>query len=172
MFSPLEQFNSIKLLQLSFTWNYLIEFCFESSSFNIVIPLFLVILLFIFYFFLLNYSIGLIPNSILQFILENIIIFIFNLIKQQIGEEGYILFPFIFVLFNSILCTNLLGLVPFGIALTSHIIMIFLISLGAGLSIFILGVYLHNIQFLKIFIPECPFVLLPMLILIECFHIL
>lgn len=29
--------------------------------------------------------------------------------------------------------------------------------------------YIHNVQFLKIFIPECPFVLLPMLIFIEIF---
>ena len=28
---------------------------------------------------------------------------------------------------------------------------------------------MHNLQFLKIFIPECPFVLLPMLIFIEIF---
>lgn len=34
------------------------------------------------------------------------------------------LFPFIFVLFNFILFTNLLSLIPFGIALTSHLIMI------------------------------------------------
>jgi F0F1-type ATP synthase membrane subunit a len=29
--------------------------------------------------------------------------------------------------------------------------------------------YIHNVQFLKIFIPECPFPLLPMLIVIEIF---
>lgn len=47
--------------------------------------------------------------------------------------------------------------------------MIFLISLGTCLSIFILGIFIHNLQFLKIFIPECPFLLLPMLIFIEVF---
>jgi F0F1-type ATP synthase membrane subunit a len=37
------------------------------------------------------------------------------------------------------------------------------------LSIFIIGLRLHNMEFLKIFIPECPFVLLPFLIFIEIF---
>jgi len=58
---------------------------------------------------------------------------------------------------------------PFGIALTSHIIMIIFLSLSLGLSIFIIGLYIHNLEFLKIFIPECPFALLPLLILIEIF---
>ena len=31
------------------------------------------------------------------------------------------------------------------------------------------GLFVHNIKFLTIFIPECPFLLLPMLILIEIF---
>lgn len=37
------------------------------------------------------------------------------------------------------------------------------------LSIFFIGLYIYNIQFLKIFIPQCPIVLLPMLIFIEIF---
>jgi len=36
-------------------------------------------------------------------------------------------------------------------------------------SIFTLGIVYKNIQFLKIFIPQCPLVLLPILILIELF---
>ena len=41
--------------------------------------------------------------------------------------------------------------------------------MSACLSIFVLGFVVHNLHFLKIFIPECPFILLPMLILIEIF---
>jgi len=141
---------------------------FELSLFNIIIPFFLVIFFFFNYLFLLKNIFTVIPNT-LQCLFENIIIFIFNLIKQQIGKEGYIFFPFIFTLFNFVLFTNLLSLIPFGIALTSHIIMIMFISLSTCLSIFILGIYIHNLSFLKIFIPECPFILLPMLIFIEIF---
>lgn len=58
---------------------------------------------------------------------------------------------------------------PFGVALTSHIVMIIFTSLSLGLSIFIIGLYLHNLEFLKIFVPECPLVLLPFLMIIEIF---
>jgi F0F1-type ATP synthase membrane subunit a len=61
---------------------------------------------------------------------------------------------------------------PFGIALTSHIIMIIFLSLSLGLSIFIIGLYTHNLEFLKLFIPECPFALLPFLMVIEIFSYL
>jgi ATP synthase subunit 6 len=104
-----------------------------------------------------------------QLTLENLYLFVLDLIDQQLGYKGYIYFPFIFSLFFFILTCNLISMTPFGIALTSHIIMIFFLSLSLGLSIFILGLYLHNLEFLKIFIPECPFILLPFLILIEMF---
>jgi F-type H+-transporting ATPase subunit a len=39
-------------------------------------------------------------------------------------------------------------------------------------SIFLIGLLTHNIQFLKIFITECPFILLPLLIQIEIFSYL
>jgi len=56
--------------------------------------------------------------------IENVVKFIFNLVKQQIGREGYVYFPLIFSLFTFILIMNLFSLLPFGLALTSHIIMI------------------------------------------------
>jgi ATP synthase subunit 6 len=43
------------------------------------------------------------------------------------------------------------------------------LSLSVYSSIFLLGLKYKNIQFLKIFIPKCPLVLLPILILIELF---
>ena len=73
--------------------------------------------------FFLAPNLKLIP-TVFQRILELLVEFIPNLIKQQIGKDGYIYFPFVFLLFNFILFCNLLSLIPFGIALTSHIIMI------------------------------------------------
>jgi len=58
---------------------------------------------------------------------------------------------------------------PFGFALTSHIVMTLYLSLSLGISIFFIGFLTHNIKFLKIFVPECPFALLPFLIVIEMF---
>lgn len=58
---------------------------------------------------------------------------------------------------------------PFGIALTSHIFIMLFLSLTLGFSIFLIGLFTHNIDFFKLFIPECPFFLLPFLICIEIF---
>jgi len=58
---------------------------------------------------------------------------------------------------------------PFGIALTSHIAVMLYLSLSLGLSIFLIGLLVQGVDFLKLFIPECPFFLLPFLIIIEMF---
>jgi F0F1-type ATP synthase membrane subunit a len=39
-----------------------------------------------------------------------------------VGKKGYVLFPLIFTLSNFILFCNLISLLPFGIAPTSHLI--------------------------------------------------
>jgi len=96
-------------------------------------------------------------------------LFVFDILDQQTGKKGYIYFPFVFSLFFFILLCNLLSMTPFGIALTSHISITLYLSLSLGLSIFFIGIITHNIKFFKIFIPECPFLLLPFLIVIEMF---
>jgi len=102
-------------------------------------------------------------------LLERLYLFVFNILDQQTGPKGYIYFPLIFALFSFILLCNLISMTPFGIALTSHIAIIIYLSLSLGLSIFIIGLLTHNLKFFKLFIPECPFLLLPMLIVIEMF---
>jgi len=116
-------------------------------------------------------KLNIIPYYI-QNVLENIYIFLVSLIKQQTGNYGLFWFSFIFCLFNFILFSNLLSLIPFGIALTSHLILIFLLSCTTCISIFIIGLFRFNLKFLHIFIPHCPFILLPILIPIEIFSYL
>lgn len=160
MFSPLEQFDVIPLIFLSIG-NYDITF------FNIFLPLLLIIfVLSLVESLYVNYK--LIPSNI-QYILESIIEFIINIIKNQIGKEGFIFLPFIFTIFIFVICANLLSVIPFGIALTSHLIVTMWLSLSTCSAIFVLGLLYNNIKFLKIFIPKCPLALLPVLILIELF---
>lgn len=168
MFSPLEQFDAIRLITLTSYVSLDPFIVYDVSFFNIIVPLLIILIIMFKSIYMLMDSYKLIPN-IFQYVYESVITFVIGLIGEQIGKEGYIYFPFIFVLFNFILFSNLLSLVPFGIAITSHIILIMWLSLSICLSIFITGLYIHNIQFLKIFIPECPFVLLPLIILIEIF---
>jgi ATP synthase subunit 6 len=160
MFSPLEQFDVIPLIFFSLG-NYDITF------FNIFLPLLLIIsVLYFIESFYINYK--LVPSNI-QYLFESIIEFIIGIIKNQIGKEGFLFLPFIFTVFIFVLCANLLSVIPFGIALTSHLIVTMWLSLSICSGIFVLGLLYNNIKFLKIFIPKCPIALLPVLILIELF---
>lgn len=159
-FSPLEQFDTVLLIPFFFY----IDFSFTS----ILLPL-VIVLLFLFGIYFLNFKIFSLIPGFWQLTFENLYMFILNLVDQQIGPKGYIYFPLIFTLFFFILSCNLLSMTPFGIALTSHIIMILFLSLSLGLFNFFLGLFINGLPFLQLFIPQCPFILLPFLILIEIF---
>jgi len=165
MKSPLEQFD---ILNVKNFFSSLNDFSFN----NIMLPFILVIIFFLSFlvFFLLKNS-RTIP-LILQNILETDYRFIINIIKQQAGLKGLLWTPLIFVIFNFILFSNLLSLIPFGIALTSHLIIILWLSITICISIFSIGLLNYNLKFLHIFIPQCPLVLLPILIPIEIFSYL
>ena len=164
MKSPLEQFDIINIKLISLLGV-------DLSFNNILVPFSLILLFFLLYVYIYFDKLSIIPNYI-QNIIENVYIFLISLIKQQTGSYGLFWFPFIFCLFNFILFSNLLSLIPFGIALTSHLILIFLLSCTTCISIFIIGLLRFNLKFLHIFIPQCPFVLLPILIPIEIFSYL
>lgn len=165
MKSPLEQFD---ILNVKNFFSSLNDFSFN----NIMLPFLLVIIFFItFLVFILLKNSRTIP-LIVQNILETDYRFIINIIKQQAGIKGLLWTPLIFVIFNFILFSNLLSLIPFGIALTSHLIVILWLSITICISIFTIGLLNYNLKFLHIFIPQCPFVLLPILIPIEIFSYL
>ena len=165
MRSPLEQFDILNVKNFYVALN---DFSFN----NIMIPFLLIIIFFISFliFFLLKKA-KTIP-TILQYIIETDYRFIIGIIKQQAGVKGLLWTPLIFVIFNFILFSNLLSLIPFGIALTSHLIVILWLSITICISIFTIGLLNYNLKFLHIFIPQCPFVLLPILIPIEIFSYL
>jgi len=160
MFSPLEQFDVIPLIFFSVG-------SYDFTFFNIFIPLLLIISFFLAVGYLKSYY-KLIPYSF-QSALENIIEFVFSILKNQIGKEGYFFLPFVLTIFMTILLSNLMSIIPFGIALTSHLIVTMWLSLSICLSIFLFGLLYKNFKFLKIFVPTCPIALLPILILIELF---
>lgn len=160
MFSPLEQFDAIPLYFISIGK-------YDLTLFNIILPLIIIILIFsVLTIFKNDYK--LIPYNI-QIIFENLVEFVLNIIKNQTTKEGYIFLPLVITIFLFVISANLLSVIPFGIALTSHLIVTLWLSLSVYSSIFLLGLKYKNIQFLKIFIPKCPLVLLPILILIELF---
>lgn len=77
-------------------------------------------------------------------------------------------FPFMSALFIYILINNLVGMVPYSFAPTSHFILTFSISFTVVIGATILGFYLHDLKFFSLFVPSgCPLGLLPLLVLIE-----
>lgn len=164
MKSPLDQFDIVNIKS--------IYTLFTDFSFNNVLLTFLFFILVVYiYIYLYNGKFNIISFYFPSFI-ENIYIFIIKLIKQQAGSYGLFWVPYIYTLFNLILFCNLLSLVPFGIALTSHLILILLLSITTCTSIFLIGLLRFNLKFLHIFIPQSPFVLLIILIPIEIFSYL
>src|SRR5437667_12579804 len=77
-------------------------------------------------------------------------------------------FPFISALFIYILINNLVGMVPYSFAPTSHFILTFSISFTVVIGATILGFQVHGLKFFSLLVPSgCPLNLLPLLVLIE-----
>jgi F-type H+-transporting ATPase subunit a len=100
---------------------------------------------------------------------ESIYASIHSIVINQINStKGQIYFPFIYGLFIFILVNNLIGLVPYSFASTSHFILTFFISFTVVLGVTILGFQKHGLEFFSLFVPSgCPLGLLPLLVLIE-----
>ena len=94
---------------------------------------------------------------------------IYGIVTSQINKySGQIYFPFIYTLFIFILINNLIGLVPYSFATTSHFVLTFSLSFTIVLGATILGFNKHNLKFFSLFVPAgCPLGLLPILVLIE-----
>jgi len=94
---------------------------------------------------------------------------IFSVVTSQINKyNGQIYFPFIFALFLFILVNNLIGLIPYSFSATSHFLLAFSWSFAIVIGTVILGVTIHNIKFLGLFVPQgCPLALVPSLVIIE-----
>lgn len=92
-----------------------------------------------------------------------------SIVVSQINEKrGQVYFPFMYVLFMFILMNNLVGMVPYSFAPTSHFILTFSLSFTIVLSATILGLSRHGLKFFSLFVPSgCPLALLPLLVLIE-----
>ena len=103
-------------------------------------------------------------QSVIELVYENI----FNIVKQNIGKEGYKYFPFILTLFVWIALMNLYGVVPYTFSPTSHIIVTFGLSLSIFLGVTLLGFVNHATDYFAMFLPAgSPMWLAPFLVIIE-----
>ena len=159
--SPLEQFAVYKILPLSIGF---IDISFTNSSLFLTISFF-----FMFVGFNSIWSKALLIPSLWQNILELLYEFVYyNIISENIKKGGGLYFTILFSVFYFILFCNLLGMVPYGFTVTSHIV----ITLGLASTIFIginyIGIQTHGLHMLSLFLPPgAPLIMAPLLVFIE-----
>jgi len=100
---------------------------------------------------------------------ESIYATVHSIVVGQINDKkGQVYFPLMYVLFLFILVNNLIGMVPYSFASTSHFVLTFSLSFTIVLGATILGFSKHGLEFFSLFVPAgCPLGLLPLLVLIE-----
>lgn len=100
---------------------------------------------------------------------ESIYATVFSIVTNQINSnKGQMFFPLISALFIYILINNLVGMVPYSFAPTSHFILTFSLSFTIVIGATILGFQIHALKFFSLLVPSgCPLGLLPLLVLIE-----
>lgn len=125
------------------------------------------IIIFVYYMLATNYNITT-PNrwSISQ---ESIYSTVYSIVVNQINaNKGQMFFPLLSALFIYILINNLVGMVPYSFAPTSHFILTFSISFTIVIGATILGFQTHSLKFFSLLVPSgCPLGLLPLLVMIE-----
>lgn len=91
-----------------------------------------------------------------------------SILNIVVKNNGQIFYPFIFTLFVFILINNLVGLVPYSFASTSHFVVTFGLSFTVVIGATILGLNKHGLKFFSLFVPSgVPVALLPLLVCIE-----
>jgi len=162
--SPLDQFTIRNLFSIKGDLISNIQISLTNIGLYLLITTFLIFML---YTLSTNYNYST-PNSwsISQ---ESIYSTVYSIVVNQINAyKGQMFFPLISALFIYILINNLVGLVPYSFAPTSHFILTFSISFTIVIGSTILGFQIHALKFFSLFVPSgCPLGLLPLLVLIE-----
>lgn len=104
-----------------------------------------------------------------QILVEAVHKFTLDFLKGNIPHErADYFFPWVSTAFKLLLCMNLIGLIPYGFAITSHLNITFTIALGAFVGVNYSAVKKHGLKVFKLFLPpESHFSLALLLIPIE-----
>jgi len=110
---------------------------------------------------------ALVPGR-LQSVAELSYEFVANMVRENVGSAGQRYFPFIFTLFMFVLAANMLGMVPYSFAVTSHIIVTFALAAFIFIAVTVIGFITHGLGFLRFFVPAgVPSFMLVLLVPIE-----
>ena len=96
--------------------------------------------------------------------------FIAKMVTSVAGSEGMKHYTLVFSLFLFILFGNLLGMLPYGFTLTSHISVTVVLALIVFLYVNFIAFSTHGIKYFKMFLPAgTPWWLAPLMVFIEVF---
>lgn len=159
-FNPLHQFEIVPIISLSVA-GYDISFT-NSALFMVA-----AVMLIVGFFFFSSRRASLVPGNF-QSMAEIIFQFIEVTLLESAGHKGKAFFPFVFTLFTFILSLNLLGMMPYGFTVTSHIIVTFAIAASVFVLVTLTGFIKHGFHFMSLFLPKgTPLWLSPILFVIE-----
>lgn len=96
--------------------------------------------------------------------------FIAATIRGNAGAEGMKFFPFVFSIFMFVCVSNLVGVIPYALTISSHIVVTGALALLVFFTVMIYGFYKNGLKFFKIFVPSgIPIAVLPLVVAIEIF---
>jgi ATP synthase subunit 6 len=123
---------------------------------------------FIFLYYIFCFKLYVISPNVYQYFYESIYTFVLDIVCDQAGLLAVVHFPLVFSVFNVILCGNIIGLIPFGFTITSHLTFTFSFGLFIFTGIILLTVLNKRYDFFRLFIPTgVPKALVPLLCVIE-----
>lgn len=103
-----------------------------------------------------------------QSLAELSFVFVANMIRSNAGAEGMKFFPLIYCLFMFVLVANVISIIPYTFAITSHIIITAAFALLVFFTVLIFGFYRNGLKFFRIFVPRgVPIYILPLVVIIE-----
>jgi F-type H+-transporting ATPase subunit a len=164
IFSPLSQFEIRDLLSIDLPILGDLHISITNIGFYLIIGAFLFLVI-----NLLSTNYNKIVSNKWSIGQESLYATIHSIVTNQINAvKGQIYFPFIYTLFIFILINNLIGMIPYSFASTSHFVLTFALSFTIVLGATILGFQKHGLEFFSLLVPAgCPLALLPLLVLIE-----
>nr|YP_010533571.1 ATP synthase F0 subunit 6 [Gomphonema parvulum]UXX44722.1 ATP synthase F0 subunit 6 [Gomphonema parvulum] len=151
--APLEQFQILSLVSFS-----IFSLDFSFTNFLLINLLALLSYVSFIYFnsshknYLQETSFYLAPNA-WQKSIESVSELTTQLISDIISTDNEKYFPFISVLFNFILFSNLIGLIPYSFTATSHLIVTFTLSFSVFIGINIITFQKYKMKTFSLFLP-------------------
>jgi len=156
---PIHQFNIEPLFTIGHIGNQTIAF--TNSSLYMFITVAVISIL------MIGTGRQLVPGR-LQSIAEISYEFVASTIRSTAGSEGMKFFPLIFSIFMLVCVSNLIGIIPYGFTISSHIIVTAALALLVFFTVLVYGLYKNGFKFFKIFVPSgVPIYILPLVMFIE-----